>query len=529
MGRVFNITGACIPEFHYMVDIRGCLEEIKELVDNGAYFTINRARQYGKTTVLTALQKFLDASYIVVYLDFQFLSQANFKTEASFVRAFTREFLTAVQAQFMPDETRRQLRQILSDSDENCDLGSLFFCLSNWCAASDRSVVLLIDEVDSASNNQVFLDFLSQLRGYYIHRMTRPSFQSVILAGVYDVKNIKRKIRTEDEHKVNSPWNIAADFEVVMSFSKEGIAGMLSEYEKDHHTDMDVDAVAGLIYDYTSGYPFLVSRICKLIDEKVAGSAAFPELAMAWSVPGVLEAVRILLSEKNTLFESLTGKLYDSGSLRKILYDILFGGRKIIYNPDDPSVDIATMFGFVKNADGMLAIANRLFETRLYNYFLAAGDAQNSEIFAAASDHKSQYLKNGRLDMDTVMQKFVEHFDSIYGDQKQEFDEEEGRRRFLLYLRPIINGTGNYYIEAETRNSRRMDVVVDYLGERFVIELKIWRGNSYHERGEQQLSDYLDYFQLKKGYMLSYNFNKKKETGVEELHLGDKVLVEAVV
>ena len=239
--------------------------------------------------------------------------------------------------------------------------------------------------------------------------------------------------------------------------------------------------------------------------------------------------MRILLSEKNTLFESLTGKLYDSGSLRKILYDILFGGRKIIYNPDDPSVDIATMFGFVKNADGMLAIANRLFETRLYNYFLAAGDAQNSEIFAAASDHKSQYLKNGRLDMDTVMQKFVEHFDSIYGDQKQEFDEEEGRRRFLLYLRPIINGTGNYYIEAETRNSRRMDVVVDYLGERFVIELKIWRGNSYHERGEQQLSDYLDYFQLKKGYMLSYNFNKKKETGVEELHLGDKVLVEAVV
>ena len=52
----------------------------------------------------------------------------------------------------------------------------------------------MIDEVDSATNNQVFLDFLSQLRGYYIHRTERPTFQSVILAGVYDVKNIKRKM-----------------------------------------------------------------------------------------------------------------------------------------------------------------------------------------------------------------------------------------------------------------------------------------------------------------------------------------------
>lgn len=64
--------------------------------------------------------------------------------------------------------------------------------------------------------------------------------------------------------------------------------------------------------------------------------------------------------------------------------------------------------------------------------------------------------------MELVLQKFVEHFNSIYGGNTVEFDEEEGRRRFLLYLRPIINGTGNYYIEAQTRDARRMDVVVDY-------------------------------------------------------------------
>lgn len=99
----------------------------------------------------------------------------------------------------------------------------------------------------------------------------------------------------------------------------------------------------------------------------------------------------------------------------------------------------------------------------------------------------------------------------------------------MLYLKPIINGVGNYYIEARTRNMERTDVIVDYRGEQFVVELKIWRGNAYKERGERQLSDYLDYYHLRKGYMLSFNFNKNKLPGVKEIRLGDKVLVEAVV
>ncbi len=121
------------------------------------------------------------------------------------------------------------------------------------------------------------------------------------------------------------------------------------------------------------------------------------------------------------------------------------------------------------------------------------------------------------------------HFHDLYGNRNEEFLEEVGRRYFLLYLKPIINGVGNYYIEARTRDMERTDVIVDYRGEQFVIELKIWRGNAYHERGEKQLWDYLDYYHLKKGYMLSFNFNKKKELGVREIVLGDKVLVEAVV
>ena len=86
----------------------------------------------------------------------------------------------------------------------------------------------------------------------------------------------------------------------------------------------------------------------------------------------------------------------------------------------------------------------------------------------------------------------------------QNFYEEEGRRYFLLYLKLVINGTGNYYIEAQTRNMERTDVIVDYNREQFIIEMKIWRGNAYNERGGKQLKDYLSYYHLDKGYMLSF-------------------------
>ena len=58
-------------------------------------------------------------------------------------------------------------------------------------------------------------------------------------------------------------------------------------------------------------------------------------------------------------------------------------------------------------------------------------------------------------------------------------------------------------------------MIVDYCGEQFIVELKIWRGNEYHQRGERQIADYLDFYHQKEGYLISFNFNQKKETGVK--------------
>ncbi len=133
------------------------------------------------------------------------------------------------------------------------------------------------------------------------------------------------------------------------------------------------------------------------------------------------------------------------------------------------------------------------------------------------------------MDVRTIMEHFIEEHNRIHRDKTDKFIEEEGRERFITYLAPIINGAGTYTIEEQTRDQRRMDVIIHYLGRRYVIELKIWHGDRYNEKGEKQISDYLDYFGLTTGYMLSFNFNKNKKPGVERVAIGDKVLYEGTV
>ena len=187
------------------------------------------------------------------------------------------------------------------------------------------------------------------------------------------------------------------------------------------------------------------------------------------------------------------------------------------------------MFGFARVSENQLVIANRIFESLLYNLYLASPQMQQEQIYDVAWKDRNQFIENGRLNMKLILKRFVTHFDDLYGDRGQRFYEEDGRRYFMLFLKPIINGQGNCYVEAETRNRERTDLIVDYHGERFIVEVKLWYGQARHEQGEAQLAEYLRHYHMKRGYLLVFNFNKTKEAGVREVEYEEMILVEAVV
>ncbi len=88
------------------------------------------------------------------------------------------------------------------------------------------------------------------------------------------------------------------------------------------------------------------------------------------------------------------------------------------------------MFGFLKENDGHVAVANRIFEMRLLNMFIAE-EASKSTAFQYGERDRNQFTENGRLDMEQVLKKFVEHFHDIYGENDEKFIEVCGRKSFL--------------------------------------------------------------------------------------------------
>lgn len=220
MPKVFNVNGACKSSKHYMVNLKSRLQEIKMMIDDGEYFTIHKARQYGKTTILHALADFLKENYVVISLDFQKMSSSDFSDESAFVNGLAREISKVIRRmeQVIPHEVKIQLNNLADKQDGCSKLAEIFDYFSIWCEESYKPIVLMIDEVDTAANNQVFLDFLAQLR-------------------------------SDEEHMENSPWNIVADFLVNMSFTAEDIQGLLQEYEDDYLTGMDIRKMSDILYD----------------------------------------------------------------------------------------------------------------------------------------------------------------------------------------------------------------------------------------------------------------------------------------
>ena len=149
MNRCFNITGCCNPQEHYMVNLDHRLAQIKEMVDKGQYFCVNHGQQYGKTTILKALQAYLKEEYAVIRIDFQFISTPEFATESVFVKALARLLWSRYRRE-MPGEIEEQIKQI-KQSLNHTEV-DLFTVLSRWCAVSSKPIILIVDEADHPGN-----------------------------------------------------------------------------------------------------------------------------------------------------------------------------------------------------------------------------------------------------------------------------------------------------------------------------------------------------------------------------------------
>ena len=190
--KKFNTAGTCRPNEHYMVDITERLEIIRKMVARGDYFCINRGRQYGKTTTLSNLKNYLeDAGYCVFSISFEKVDKTYFSAPLSTGAIFLRLLSICVRRNKVRNLDENCAELLLSFQErhaEGCTIFDVSEFLIQICGNNSCPIVLFIDEVDQASEQESFLRLLGALRDMYLNRDEDPTFQSVILAGVKGIQ-----------------------------------------------------------------------------------------------------------------------------------------------------------------------------------------------------------------------------------------------------------------------------------------------------------------------------------------------------
>ncbi|MGL5694954.1 MAG: GxxExxY protein, partial [Peptostreptococcaceae bacterium] len=388
----------------------------------------------------------------------------------------------------------------------------------------NEDVILIIDEVDKSSNNKLFLDFLGMLRSLYLSRTVgnTTTFKSVILAGVYDVKNLKLKFRDDSDIRYNSPWNIAVKFDIDMSFNTFEISTMLREYADENNLKLDIEDLSNEIYKFTSGYPFLVSRICQVIDEDILKNNK-----KLWTRYEVQRAVKMIINEKNTLFDDLIKNMENNNQLYECIYNILVLNMNAVFNINNPVIELGYMLGYlVCSKENNVEVSNQIIKEVIYNYMISKTNILNMTSY----NFKDNFItSNNGLDMEKILSKFQQFMKENYSSRDKEFLERQGVLLFLSFIKPIINGVGFDYKEVQISEERRLDIVIQYNNYKYVIETKIWHGDVAHTKGLNQLKSYLDIQGLEKGYLLIFNFNKNKEYISTKYKIEEKEIFETIV
>ncbi len=511
--KEFNDAGLCVPHLHYMADRSTKIAEMIKLVEKGKYFTINRPRQYGKTTLLYLMEIELEKmGYLVFDISFEGVSDRIFASEELFVPTF----LEMLQEKFK--QTDHPLSHyLLQQIETTTSLKALSKVITEITATAGQKIVLEIDEVDKSSNNQLFLVFLGMLRAKYLLRNKGKdsTFFSVILAGVHDVKNLKLKIRRGEEPQYNSPWNIAANFPGDLSLNTGEIESLLLDFLTENNIRMNTRETAEKLHYLTSGYSFLVSRLCKIIDEEI-------QPLERWELVDIDTASNILLKEDNTNFQSLIKNLENNQPLYDMVYRIVLEGEDIGYNLDNPIIEQGVTHGVFRDENGRVRIHNRVYEQRIYNYMASRVE---TSLNLGHYNFREHFLeKSGNLNVKKVLLRFQTFLKEQYSEKDLEFLERNGRLLFMAFLRPIIKGKGFDFKEVEISEEKRLDIVVTYGSQKYIIELKKWYGEESHRKGLNQLADYLDRQDQNLGFLIIYDSRRKSnKIGENEMvNIGSK-------
>jgi hypothetical protein len=472
------------------------LPEVYQLIEQRAYFVLHAPRQTGKTTTMMQLARELTASgrYTAVVLSVETGEPFNAdpgQAELTILGNWRRAVLTRLPVDWQPPPW--------PSSEPGARIRT---ALSAWSLASERPLVVFLDEIDSLQD-ETLSAILRQWRDGYNDR-PRGFPHALGLVGMRDVRDYKIASGGSPRLRTASPFNIKVRSLTLSNFTAEEVAALYRQHTEATGQPFAAEALPHA-FELTGGQPYLVNALAKIAVEELVTDRLRPI-----NVMHVDEAKETLILRRETHLDSLIERLNED-RVRRVIEPMLAGEQIGKLPPDD--VQYALDLGLVYRGSQGLEIANGIYRE------IIPRELTYLEQLRIENEHQPAWYigKDGRLLTDKLMEAFQQYFRQNSEAWLEQFEYKEAGPQLLLqaFLHRIVNGGGQVHREYGL-GRRRVDLLIEWPTpggrQRIVMELKLLRGTLAKtlEIGVPQTWEYADRCNADEQHLVIFDRTTKK-------------------
>ncbi|MFP4307852.1 MAG: ATP-binding protein [Desulfococcaceae bacterium] len=496
--RFFNTAGPVHCEDHYCLPPleRFNLSEILSLVEQKKYFVLHAPRQTGKTSSLLALMDHLNGSgnFHCVYFNVEAAQGARENVYRG-MKSILNEMALRARVHLDDHWPTQHWPGILETSGEDNALNEI---LTQWAMQTQKSLVLLVDEIDALIGDTL-ISVLRQIRSGYDRRGTQFP-RSIILCGVRDVRDYR--IHSEREQEIitgGSAFNIKAKSLRLGNFTRDEIERVYQIHTEETGQEFE-SGTMDLTWEYTKGQPWLVNALgYEVCFEMEAGRDRTRPITSEM----LEQAKENLILRRETHLDQLADKLREP-RVRSVIEPLLTGTPEPGQMRED-DIQYVTDLGLIQRKP-QLTIANKIYQEIVPR--LLAETTQDALPFQT----QWYVAPDGRLDMEKLLTAFQEFFREHSEHWVGRFDYKEAGPQLLLqaFLQRIVNSGGRIDREYGL-GRRRTDLMVawpvDGGLQKVVLELKILYKSRERTLAEglEQTADYMDKCGADEGHLIIFD------------------------
>jgi hypothetical protein len=415
------------------------------------YWVLHAPRQTGKTTFLQSWAREINAGgdAVACYVSVEDCQGIAEREEAMFT--IYEDICASAGVSGLP------VPSIIERNHE----GLLRNTLIKWSElVSPKPLIVLFDEVDVLVDN-VMVSFLRQLRWGFATRGIGIFPTSIALVGMRDLKDYL--IKAKDGKSVNpgSPFNIKADSAMLSNFTKDDTVKLFAQRTEETGQQITQEAL-DYVYEQSKGQPWIVNSLFMRATLRILDDESTETVTLGH----IRQAREQMIMARETHLDALVYRL-DDPQIRSLIESLITGES----NPslaNSEAFRLCMDLGLVTTERGTPQIANPM-----YKEVIARQMTYSTQL--AIPEPAWQWQKpNGELDMDRLLQEFQKFWrrHSEVWEEKSDYTEAFPHLLLMAFLQRVTNGGG--HIDWEYAAGRgRMDLMVEYAGKCYIIEVKI--------------------------------------------------------